>query len=91
MVSPHFHAFSNIFYMFLPFFLVFPHLSSEIFQVDLSFFPGRGASVFDSRALCQELGLAARRSGMLDAGLLLVSFTGEVAAPGGVLSSAEQC
>jgi hypothetical protein len=28
---------------------------------------------------------------MLDAGLLLVSFTGEVAAPGGVLSSAEQC
>ena len=37
MVSPHFHAFSNIFYMFLPFFLVFPHLSSEIFQVDLFF------------------------------------------------------
>lgn len=42
-------------------------------QVELA-----GASVFDSRALCQELGLAARRSGMLDAGLLLVSFTGEV-------------
>eukprot|EP00435_Cladocopium_sp_Y103_P038047 s32_g10.t1 len=42
-------------------------------QVELA-----GASVFDSRALCQEMGLAARRSGQLDAGLLLVAFTGEV-------------
>ncbi|CAK9033144.1 ATPase GET3B (AtGET3B) (Guided entry of tail-anchored proteins 3 homolog B) [Durusdinium trenchii] len=37
-----------------------------------------GSSVFESKALCQEMSLAARRSGMLDAGLLLVSFTGEV-------------
>ena len=38
----------------------------------------QGASVFESKVLCQEMSLAARRSGMLDAGLLLVSFTGEV-------------
>lgn len=37
-----------------------------------------GASVFDSKVLCQEMYLAARRSGMLDAGLLLVSYSGEV-------------
>ena len=86
MVSPHFHAFSCRFSWFFP---TFHQKSSRL--TSLFFHPGRGASVFDSRALCQELGLAARRSGMLDAGLLLVSFTGEVAAPGGVLSSAEQC
>ena len=40
-----------------------------------------GASVFDSKVLCQEMSIAARRSGMLDAGLLLVSYTGEVPFP----------
>ena len=41
-------------------------------------FMAPGASVFDSKVLCQEMSIAARRSGMLDAGLLLVSYTGEV-------------
>lgn len=37
-----------------------------------------GRSVFEAKLLCDEMGLAARRSGMQDVGLLLVSFTGQV-------------
>ena len=46
--------------------------------IRLRWAPPPGASVFDSKVLCQEMYVAARRSGMLDAGLLLVSYSGEV-------------
>lgn len=57
------------------------HFCTKLVELARRWSPA-GASVFDSKVLCQEMSLAARRSGMLDAGLLLVSFTGEARSTG---------